>query len=452
MPSNATDTDVFPANVQRPNNGETADAASLSQGFNPVTQRTRYVYNRMRSRIYDVTRSPYSADATGTADSQAAFQAAIDAASVAGGGTVVVPDGTFKLNSGLSLPRNVSLEATDHALIYLNHASADLITFTTGDAYTGGVSRISGFTFAGLVTNTGTVIKDPSASDPWSHLIERCAFNFSGSSLQGALIEQLGATEITIRNCYLAGRNSSTTDVIRQSNANAVMNVLNNRIVSPSNSTWAANLINAANGVGVASGNRFDMGPITGNNGVVFRLGAASKPWRVIGNEFIGPIGGYSVAGFSWATLAMLTEHGNTFNGTTMRAGAYPSSSVVGLNYGSSLGSLGHSRSVHGAVGSIAVPYGARSVVIACGASSGPALTMPLGYHDGQELLLTYYNSSLSTVTPTFASTPVTGTTVPPVLPGNTLTGVFVWEDRSGTGLADRWIQKGTWGVGLTLV
>lgn len=450
MPTAATDTDAFPSTVQRPNNGELADSASLAQGFNPLTQRTRYVYNRMRSRIYDVTRASYSADPTGTADSQPAFQDAIDDAAAAGGGIVVVPDGTYKLNTGLSLPRSVSLEATDHALLYLNHATADFIAFTTGDAFTGGVSRIHGFTFAGLVTNTGTVIKDPSASDPWFHEISRCAFNFSGSSLQGPLIEQLGATEMTIRGCYIAGRNTASVDVIRQSNASAVMNVLNNRIVSPSNSTWSAYLLNAANGVGVADGNRFDLGPLTGVSGSAFRVGAASKPWRVSGNEFIGPTGGFAVTGFSWATLAQLVEHGNIFNGVAMRAGAYASGNP-GLNYGSNLGSLGHFRTVIGSVSSYTIPAGYRSVLIACGATSGPALTMPNGWHDGQELMLTYYNSSGTGVTPSFATTPVTGNTIPSVGAGNTLTGIFVWEDRSGTGFPDRWIQKGTWGVGLTL-
>jgi hypothetical protein len=107
-----------------------------------------------------------------------------------------------------------------------------------------------------------------------------------------------------------------------------------------------------------------------------------------------------------------------------------------------------------GSVATIAVPAGYRHVLIKCGATSGPALEMPTGWVAGQELLLTYYNSSASTVTPSFATTPVTGTTIPNVGPGNTLTGIFVWEDRDvagGTSPGSRWIQKGGWGVGLTL-
>jgi hypothetical protein len=452
MPTNSTDTDSFVANVQRPNNGELADSASLAQGFNPLTQRTRHLYNRTRTRIYDVTRAPYSSDSTGAADSSAAWQAALDAAKAAGGGTVVVPGGSYRFNSGLVIPRNVDLEATSHAILRINHATADFLTFETGVGVNGGVQRISGFTFGGLLTNTGTVIKDPLAASYWRHLIEDCSFNFSGSELQGPLIEQLGATEMTLERCYLAGKSASAVHVVRQAHPSAFMHVNRCRLVAPDNATWAARLLEAAGVRGVVSGSWFDLSPLLTTTGVGFRLAAASQPWRVVANEFIAPAGGYAVQGMSWATLAQLVESGNIFNGATMRAGAYPSSSVVALNYGSRLESLGHYRAAFGAVSPIDIPYGYRSIVIACGATSGPALVMPTGYHDGQELLLTYYNSSVSSVLISFATTPVTGTTVPTINPGNTLTGHFVWEDRSGTGYPDRWIQKGAWGVGTTLV
>ncbi len=450
MPSNSTDTDSFPANVQRPNNGEPADAASLSQGFNPITQRSRYLYNRTRARIYDVTRAPYNADPTSAVDSSTAFQSALDAAESAGGGTVVVPGGFYRLNSGLDVPRSVDLEATSHAVLYLNHASDDFITFKLGASYTGGVARIRGFTFGGFTANSGTVIKDPVDTSPWRHLIEDCAFNFSGNALQGPIIEQLGATEMTLRNCYIASQNAAAAHVVRQAHASAYMSVLGCRLVAPNNATWAARLLEASGGRGTVSGCQFDLGPLLTVGGVALKIGAAGKPWRVIGNEFIAPTDGYSCQGITWSTLAQIVESGNIFSGAAMRAGAFPSANP-GLNYGSRLDSLGHFQNTYGSVGSIVIPAGYRSVVLACSATTGPALTMPLGFHDGQELLLTYYNASGTTVSPSFASTPVTGTTIPTILAGNTLTGVFVWEDRSGAGFPDRWIQKGTWGVGLTL-
>ncbi|SFD54382.1 Pectate lyase superfamily protein [Paenibacillus catalpae] len=46
----------------------------------------------------DVTKAPYSADATGQTDATSAIQQAINAASAAGGGVVYLPEGTYKLN------------------------------------------------------------------------------------------------------------------------------------------------------------------------------------------------------------------------------------------------------------------------------------------------------------------------------------------------------------------
>ena len=50
--------------------------------------------------IYDVTKSPYSADKTGVNDATGAIQKAINAAQTAGGGVVYLPTGTYKVNPG----------------------------------------------------------------------------------------------------------------------------------------------------------------------------------------------------------------------------------------------------------------------------------------------------------------------------------------------------------------
>lgn len=96
-------------------------------------------------------------------------------------------------------------------------------------------------------------------------------------------------------------------------------------------------------------------------------------------------------------------------------------------------------------------PNGYRAVLAKSTSAVSPAVTFPDAWFYGQEFLLTYYNASASVVEPTLASDVggITGTTIPTVPAGDTLTGVFVFENRGGS---DRWVQKGTWGVGLTLV
>jgi len=75
--------------------------AGYRQGQEPIPQVT--------GPIFDVTEAPYHADPTGTSDSTAAIQAAIDAAAAAEGGVVWLPAGTYLVepqgsdNSALSI-------------------------------------------------------------------------------------------------------------------------------------------------------------------------------------------------------------------------------------------------------------------------------------------------------------------------------------------------------------
>ncbi len=63
--------------------------AGYHRGEKPIPTRT--------DALIDVTSAPYSADKTGQNDATAAIQAALDAASQAGGGVVFLPAGTYKV-------------------------------------------------------------------------------------------------------------------------------------------------------------------------------------------------------------------------------------------------------------------------------------------------------------------------------------------------------------------
>jgi hypothetical protein len=66
--------------------------------------------------IYNITNSPYNADSTGATLSTSAIQLAVDHASAAGGGTVYVPTGVYKL-TGLFLKSNVTLYLAGGAVL-----------------------------------------------------------------------------------------------------------------------------------------------------------------------------------------------------------------------------------------------------------------------------------------------------------------------------------------------
>ncbi|MDB6112815.1 MAG: Pectate lyase superfamily protein [Pedosphaera sp.] len=62
-----------------------------------------------QTNLYVITLAPYLAAADGLADDTAAFQAALSAAASAGGGTVLVPAGDYRLNGNLTIPTGVEL-------------------------------------------------------------------------------------------------------------------------------------------------------------------------------------------------------------------------------------------------------------------------------------------------------------------------------------------------------
>lgn len=65
------------------------------------------------TNFYNAALSPYNADKTGTNDAASAIQSALDAASTAGGGTVYLPAGQYKVNTHLTIPANVELRGSD---------------------------------------------------------------------------------------------------------------------------------------------------------------------------------------------------------------------------------------------------------------------------------------------------------------------------------------------------
>jgi hypothetical protein len=203
MPVVVTETDTFSATLQRPSNGELADSASIQLPVEPLAKRTRWLYNRGRSALYDVTRAPFSADPTGVASSQAAFVAAI-AAAAATYGDVYVPPGVF-LHTGLSVPYGVSIYFAPGAYLSINDATANTLVFTGSND--GPPSVISGGHFIGNVANTGTCVVNNSDA----HVIfERCSWNgfTSGgapsSNLQGKLASTNSASsELLFVDCLL---------------------------------------------------------------------------------------------------------------------------------------------------------------------------------------------------------------------------------------------------------
>jgi hypothetical protein len=97
---------------------------------------TKVTYSMIENGVFDVTN--YGADPTGVADSKASIQSAIDAAA-ANGGTVYIPPGQYKLNSGLSVPACITMQSpSDNARAYLK-ITGNFTAITFPDAASGSV-------------------------------------------------------------------------------------------------------------------------------------------------------------------------------------------------------------------------------------------------------------------------------------------------------------------------
>lgn len=442
MPTNATDTASWIANVQRPNNGELADAASLAQGFNPLTQRSRFLYEISRGALFDITRAPFNADPTGALSSATAISNAALAAAAAGG-HLFVPPGTF-LWTGVSLPQGVSMFGVPGAsYLAMNHASANGIVCT--DPNDGPPSVISDIRFIGNVANTGSGV----VNNADAHFVfERCSWNgFTAggaptSNLQGRILHSnsgLSRTEFHL--CELL-----VTGVLKGLHVQAgAARIRGGRLVMKRTDYAEALFDVGADSYGSMRDVEVDcMAHASGTARVLYASSSTARAEMhdcpIDGSGSLG-----TNIGFDWIQDAIVfcsnpRKKGNvTLFGST-RAGVgsrieLPPSAAIDV----------------GSAPTIVLTDDYQAWVIKSSATSGPAITLPLGIFPGQILALTYFNDSASAVTPSFTGTPVTGTTVPLVGAGNTLTGVFVYESRDVSG-AYRWVQKGTWGVGLTLV
>lgn len=441
MPVAATDTDTFQATIQRPSNGELADSASLSQFVNPITSRTRYVYNRSRSALFDVTRAPYSADPTGAVSSQTAIADAIAAAAVAGG-DVFIPPGTY-LYTGLSVPQGVNIYGA-LGVYLVNTGAGSCISFTQPND--GPPSIISGIRFSATAANTATCVVNNADARA---IFERCAWNgyISGggylTNLQGKIaVVNSASSELDFVDCRIivAGTVKAlhvTSGKIRVRRGTMLMPAVYSDALGYADSTGEISFDEVLVNLSAHT---------TGTAEVMYTTSTtargALRDCTIDGTGATGVIYGHL-----WTTDSLVVAHGNRYIGGTVTP------------YGNSRAADGSRIQLEptvaisiGSAPTLDLTNSGRFKSILVKGIDSCVVTLPAGIFPGQELLYTHFNADSSAHNVTFATTPLTGFTIPnPVGPGNTLSCVLVWESRDVSG-SYRWVQKGTWGTGLTLV
>jgi Pectate lyase superfamily protein len=384
----------------------------------------------------------YGADPTGATDSAAAYASAVAAAVAAGGGVVWMP-GAFRFDSGLSLPNGVSLLGIPGITnLFLNHATADFITAVNGSSNGANPQLIAGINFEGLIDASGRVLFDGGANQRnWR--IQDCSVNGGLSHLKGFFFRCDGnaSSKFVIDNVtgVIPTGGSSFVSFVNGGD----LTIRGGKVSVPA--AWSGGAITTVNDVKVRiSGVRLDGSAFSSGGGSLVSVGASSFV-RIDGCIFDAG-GGSNITPISLSGGAHLNmAPDNQFI------------ACLPLDTGTAIAALGSNvqllplaRYDAGASGSKTLEGGYASYFVS--ATANTAIRLPAGRYPGQPLQLTFFNADAAARNMTFAVTPVTGTTIPnPVTPGDTLTGIFAWEDRDGSG-SYRWIQQGTWGGGLTLV
>jgi hypothetical protein len=431
MPTTISESDQFDATVQRPNNGELADAASILLFSQKFANRTRYTYNRVRTRMYDVTRAGYGADPTGIADSTAAIQAAINDADAAGGGDVMLP-GRFK-HTGLTVPLGVNLRGVPGAVSRLltNHASNNALTFS------GSLSRnfckVTDLSLCAAIGNNGNVFNV--AVPAWLKL-ENVSINddLSGGALSGNFIRSGSAGSIVVaEESYF--NFTSTVHLAIQTGAGSLLKIRDSQLIAPA--TFSSDLIGIDDGQLELFDNVFDL--TAHGSGALVAINLASAGYhRLHGNHFKS--GGHGETAIASLAGLKITETGSTFEGLT----AYAIGGTLAL--GSELTLQTPFASLISGSGNIPCSAGYRAQTFKClnaYGGNGPTLLLPAVLFPGQEFTVTIWNKSgTNWVFGVGVFGPVIGAGSGPIADSKARTFHFRALDLKGDGTFN-WVQIG---------
>jgi len=200
--------------------------------------------SRLSGMLYNVKSTAYATGATGdgATDDTAAINAAISAASAAGGGTVYFPKGTYRITTTLNVPGTVSFAGVSPkvSLIKMDAASAAHVTFTSGTTNRSQVFR--DLRFENAQSNSKPIFLPYSVSsthflaqncvfgdssytkyvwdDPASAVVSTARFSFCrfdiGSTSGGHVVtSDSTSAQIWLDHCWLTTPNSFSGEMVR---------------------------------------------------------------------------------------------------------------------------------------------------------------------------------------------------------------------------------------------
>lgn len=150
----------------------------------------------------------YGADASGAADSTAEIQATIDAVSAAGGGTVFVPPGVFKVTGDLDVPANIRVVGAGWGASVIRQSDASKDLFVPSGADT----QFADFEMQGAATDA--TYNKFGVLTAWPRTrVERVKFSGASATygLNNAVKFDDGADHSVFKGCYVERLRGSTS-------------------------------------------------------------------------------------------------------------------------------------------------------------------------------------------------------------------------------------------------
>jgi polygalacturonase len=260
------------------------------------------------STIYNIT--SYGATTSST-NNASAIQSAINAASAAGGGTVLIPAGTF-LSGPISLKSNINFEIASGATL----KALPMSSYGSGSTNFITASRLSNFE----ITGAGAI--DGQGSAWWS------AFNSNSSITRPRLLNITNCNTVSFQGITL--QNAPTFNLAFGSTNNVNINgiTINNPANSPN-----------TDGIDAAGSNYLlqNCHISTGDDDIVAKPGSTFNSNITITNCTIGSGHGISIGGQTNAGLNNMTVSNITFNGTSnglrLKAGTGQGGVVKNVTY-----------------------------------------------------------------------------------------------------------------------
>jgi hypothetical protein len=211
-----------------------ANAGDINTSIEAALDRTAYLHALLGGGCV-VSVLNFGADPTGAADSSPAFVAAHAAVLAFGGvGAVLAPAGAYKLDTGVTFNRGVSLIG-DGAILLHNNVSQNMLTLSASGTATGAPRVVSGVAFESLLPTSGGAILDVASATPRELIIRDCSHNWSSDNIAGSFytLPSAATSNVVIERCKLRARVNGEALVFANGGSNSHVEVAGGSFAGP---------------------------------------------------------------------------------------------------------------------------------------------------------------------------------------------------------------------------